>query len=136
MASNIRLVKIGALLFSQFSLLLALNFQFFGMVAAYKMMGHKRKKKEGRFLLIYSGHRFPNSFTLLHLICVEVTVLVVHFRFVIRQASNKIFDFIAVIPLKPGSRHHVSLETNHWACPRHFSTQVTSLFRSRAEISF
>ena len=128
MALNIRLVKIGALLPSQFSLFSALNFQFFGMVAAYKMMDHKRKKKEGRFLLINSGHRFPNSFILLHLICVEVTVLVVHFRFVIRQAPNKFFDFIAFFPLKPGSRHLVSLKTNHCACPRHFSTQVTSLF--------
>ena len=128
MASNIRLVKIGALLLSQFSLLLALNFHFFGMVAANKMMEHKRKKNESRFLLICSGHRFPNSLTLLHLICVEVTVLVVHFRFVIRQARNKISDFIAVIPLKPGSCHLVSLKTNHCACPRHFSTQVTSLF--------
>ena len=128
MASNIRLVKIGALLLLKCSLLLALNFHFFGMVAAYKMMEHKRKKKEGWFLLIYSGHRFPNSFTLLHLICVEVTVLVVHFRFIIRQAPNKIFNFIAVIPLKPGSRHLVSLKTNHCACPRHFLSQVTSLF--------
>ena len=41
MASRIRLVKMGALLLSQFSLLLALNFQLFGMVAAYKMMEHK-----------------------------------------------------------------------------------------------
>ena len=128
MASNIRLVKIGPLLVSKFSLFLALNFQFFGMVAAYKIMEHKRKKKEGRFLLISSGHRFPNSFIMLHLICFEVSVLVVHFRFVICQAPNKIFDFISVIPLKPGSRHLVSLKTNHCPCPHHFSTQVTSLF--------
>ena len=35
-------MKIGALLLSQFSSLLALNFQFLGMVAAYKMMERKR----------------------------------------------------------------------------------------------
>ena len=41
MASRIRLVKMGTLLLSQFSLLSALNLQLFGTVAAYKMMEHK-----------------------------------------------------------------------------------------------
>ena len=38
MALRTRIVKIGALLLSQFGLLAALNFQLFGMVTAYKMM--------------------------------------------------------------------------------------------------
>ena len=42
MASTTQIVKMGALLLSQFSLFLALNFQLFGIVAAYKMMEHKR----------------------------------------------------------------------------------------------
>ena len=42
MAPTTRIVKIGALILSQFGLLAALNFQFFGMVTAYKMMELKR----------------------------------------------------------------------------------------------
>ena len=38
MAPTTRIVKIGALLLSQFGLLAALNFQLFGMVTVYKMM--------------------------------------------------------------------------------------------------
>ena len=42
MAPRTRIVKIGALLLSQFGLLAALNFQLFGTVTAYKMMEIKR----------------------------------------------------------------------------------------------
>ena len=42
MAQRTRIVKIGALLLSQFGLLAALNFQLFGMVVAYRMMELKR----------------------------------------------------------------------------------------------
>ena len=38
MAPRTRIVKIGALILSQFGLLSALNFQLFGMVTAYKIM--------------------------------------------------------------------------------------------------
>jgi len=38
MVSRTRIVKMGASLLSQFSLLLALDFQLFGIVAAYKMI--------------------------------------------------------------------------------------------------
>ena len=41
-APRARIVKIGALLLSQFSLLAALNFQLFGMVTAYEVMELKR----------------------------------------------------------------------------------------------
>ena len=41
MAPRTRIVKIGALLLSQFGLLAVLNFQLFGMVTAYKMIGLK-----------------------------------------------------------------------------------------------
>ena len=44
MAPRTRIVKIGALLLSQFGLLAALNFQLFWMVTAYKMMELKRKE--------------------------------------------------------------------------------------------
>ena len=42
MAPRTRIVKIGALILSQFGLLAALNSQLFGMVTAYKMMELKR----------------------------------------------------------------------------------------------
>ena len=42
MGPRTRIVKIGALLLSQFGLLVALNFHFFGMITAYKMMELKR----------------------------------------------------------------------------------------------
>ena len=38
MAPRAQIVKIGALIFSQFGLLVALNFQLFGVVTAYKTM--------------------------------------------------------------------------------------------------
>lgn len=41
LASRVRLAKMGALLLLQCSLLFALNFQHFGIVAAYKMREHK-----------------------------------------------------------------------------------------------
>ena len=44
MAPRTRIVKIGALLLSQFGFLAALNFQLFGMVTAYKMMGLSEAK--------------------------------------------------------------------------------------------
>ena len=43
MAPRTRIVKIGALLLSQFGLLAALDFQLFGMVTAYKMNGTEAK---------------------------------------------------------------------------------------------
>ena len=43
MAPRTRIVKIGALLLSQFGLLAALNFQLFGMVTAYEMMELERQ---------------------------------------------------------------------------------------------
>ena len=42
MGPRTQIVKIGALLLSQFGLLAALNFQLFGMTTAYKMMELKR----------------------------------------------------------------------------------------------
>ena len=42
MAPRTRIVKIGALLLSQFDLLLTLNFPLFRMLTAYKMMELKR----------------------------------------------------------------------------------------------
>ena len=47
MALATRIVKIGALLLSQFGLLAALNFQLFGMITAYKMMEMKRNLSFG-----------------------------------------------------------------------------------------
>ena len=50
MAPRTRIVKIGALLLSQFGLLAALNFQLFGMVTAYKMMELKRNLSLAAYL--------------------------------------------------------------------------------------
>ena len=43
MAPRTRILKIGALLLSQFGLLLALNFQLFGMVTVYNDVGTETK---------------------------------------------------------------------------------------------
>ena len=49
-APRTRIVKIGALILSQFGLLAALNLQFFGMVTAYKMMALKRNLSLAAYL--------------------------------------------------------------------------------------
>ena len=49
-ALRTRIVKIGALILSQFGLLAALNFQLFGMVKAYKMMELKRNLSLAAYL--------------------------------------------------------------------------------------
>ena len=50
MAPRARIVKIGALILSQFGLLGALNFQLFGMVTAYKMMELKQNLSLAAYL--------------------------------------------------------------------------------------
>ena len=50
MAPRARLVKISALILSQFGLLVALNFQLFGMVTAYKTMELKRNLSLAAYL--------------------------------------------------------------------------------------
>ena len=89
MAPRTRIVKIGALLLSQFGLLAAPNFQLFGMVTAYKMMELKQNlslaaylsarktylERTTRYLQARRVHCFPNSLVLFTLICIEVDVL-------------------------------------------------------------
>ena len=89
MAPRTRIVKIGALLLSQFGLLAALNFQLFGMVTAYKMMELKRNlslasylsarttylQRKRRYLQARRVRGFPDSLVLFNLICIEVDVL-------------------------------------------------------------
>ena len=50
MAPKTRIVKIGALLLSQFGSMTALTFQLFWMVAAYKMMELKRNLSLAAYL--------------------------------------------------------------------------------------
>ena len=85
MAPRTRIVKIGALLLSQFGLLAALNFQLFGMVTAYKMMELKQNlslaaylsawktylQRKRRYLQACRVHGFPNSLVLCNLICMK-----------------------------------------------------------------
>ena len=114
MAPRTRVVKIGALLSSQFGLLTELNFQLFWMVTAYKMMEIKwnlslaayllarktylqRKKK---YLQARRVHGFPDSVVLFNLVCSEVDVLILYLSFEIRETMNKILSFITLIPLK------------------------------------
>ena len=121
-----RIVKIGALILSQFGLLAALNFQLFGMVTAYKMMELKRNlslaaylsarktylQRKRRYLQARRVHGFPDSLVLFNLICIEVDVLTLYLSFEIRETMNKILYFIALIPLKslllPSGSHIVS----------------------------
>ena len=110
MAPRTRIVKIGALLLSQFGLLAALNFQLFGMVTAYKMMELKRnlslaaylnrRPEESRFFFINVSHGFSDSLVLFNLVCIEVDVLILHLSFEICETTNKILYFISFAPLK------------------------------------
>ena len=89
MAPRTRIVKIGALLLSQFGFLAALKFQLFGMATAYKMMELKQNlslaaylsarktylQRKRRYLQARRVHCFPNSLVLFNLICIEVDVL-------------------------------------------------------------
>ena len=136
MAPRTRIVKIGALLLSQFGLLAALNFQLFGMVTAYKMMELKRNlslaaylsarktylQRKRRYLQARRVHGFPDSLVLFNLICIEVDVLTLYLSFEIRETMNTILYFIALIPLKslllPSGSH------------------IASCFSARAEIPF
>ena len=115
MAPRTRIVKIGALILSQFGLLSALNFQLFGMVTAYKMMELKRNlslaayvsarktylQRKRRYLEARRVHGFNDSLVLFNLICIEVDALTLYMSFEIRETMNKIIYFIALIPLKP-----------------------------------
>ena len=83
MAPRTRIVKIGALLLSQFGLLAARNFQLFWMVTAYKMMELKRNlslapylsarktylQRKRRHFQARRVHGFPDSVVLFNLIC-------------------------------------------------------------------
>ena len=136
MAPRTRIVKIAALLFSQFGLLPALNLQLFGIATAYKMMELKRNlslaaylsarktylQRKGRYLQARRVHRFPNSLVLFKLICIEVDVLTLYLSFEIRETMNTILYFIALIPLKT----LLLLSGSH----------IVSCFSARAEIPF
>ena len=135
-AKRTRVLKIGALLLSQFGLLAVLNFQLFGMVTAYKMMELKRNlslaaylsarktylQRKRRYFQARRVHGFLDSFVLFNLICIEVDVLTLYLSFEIRETMNTILYFIALIPLKslllPSGSH------------------IVSCFSARAEIPF
>ena len=136
MASKTRIVKIGALLLSQFGLLAALNFQLFGMVTAYKMMELKQNLSLAAYLLAKKTylqrkrrclqarrvHGFPNSLVLFNLICIEVDVLTLYPSFELKETMNTILYFIALIPLK--------------SLLLHSGSHIVSCFSARAEIPF
>ena len=130
-------MKLSALLLSQFGLLAALNFQLFWMVTAYKMMELKRnlslaaylsagktylQRKRTGYLHARRVHGFLDSVVLFNLICSEVDVLILFLSFEIRETTNMILSFIALIPLKsllsPSGSH------------------IVSCFSARAEIPF
>ena len=120
MAWRSRIVKIGALLLSQFCLLGALNFQLFEMVTAYKMMERKRNlslaaylsarktylERKKRHLRAPRVHGFSDSLVLFNLVCIKVDVLTLHLSFEICETTTEILYFIDFFPLK--SRLHRS----------------------------
>ena len=125
MVPRTRIVKIGALILSQFGLLAALNVQLFEMVTAYKMMELRRNlslaaylsarktylQRKRRYLHARRVHGFPDSLVLFNLICIEVDVFTLYLSFEIRETMNTILYFIALIPLKallPSDSHIVS----------------------------
>ena len=99
MAPWTRIVKIGALLLSQFGLPATLNFQLVRMVTPYKMMELKRNlslaaylsarktslQRKGRFLQARRVHGFLDGVVLFSLICSEVDVLILYLGFEIRE---------------------------------------------------
>ena len=104
MAPRTRIVKIGALILSQFGLLAALNFQLFGMVTDYKMMELKpnlslaaylsgRKtylQRKRRYLQARRVHGFPDSLELFKLIRIEVDVVTLYLSFEMKETMNTI----------------------------------------------
>ena len=89
MAPRTRIMKVGALILSQFGLSASLNFQLFGMATAYKIMELSRNlslaaylsarktylQRKRRYLQARRVHGFPDSLVLFNLICIEVYVL-------------------------------------------------------------
>ena len=122
MAPRAQIMKIGALILSQFGLLAALNCQLSGMATAYKMMELKQNlslvaylsarktylQRKRRYLQARRVHGSPDS-VLFNLVCIEVDVLTLYLSFEIRETMNTILYFIALIPLKllllPSGRH-------------------------------
>ena len=109
-----RIVKMGAVLLAQF-ILLALNFQLFGMVTAYKIV-------EMRGETCFWSHRRTTSY------CITLSAL--KSLLLYSQASNKILNFIAFFPPKSfllGSQPTCFLENNLIA--HAFSAQADIPFR-------
>ena len=114
MVPRTRIVKISALLLSQFGLLAALNFQVIGMGTAYNMMELKRNlslaaylsarktylQRKRRYLQARRVHGYSDSLVLFNLVCIEVDVLILNPSFKTCETTNKILYFISFIPLK------------------------------------
>ena len=136
MAPRARIMKMGALLLQQFGLLAALNFELFWTATDYKMMELKQNlslaaylsarktclQRKRRYLQARRVHGLLDSIVLFNLICSDVDVLILYLCFEIRETTNKILSFIALIQLRslllPSSSH------------------VVSCFSARAEIPF
>ena len=92
-------------------------------LAAYLSAGktYLQTKRTG-YLHAGRVHGFLDSFVLFNLICSEVDVLILFLSIEIRETTNKILSFIALIPLKslllPSGSH------------------IVSCFSARAEIQF
>ena len=125
-AKGTRIVKIGALLLSQFGLLAALNFQLFWdgnslqddgteaylSLAAYLSARKTYLQRKRKYFQARRVHGFLDSFVVFNLICIEVDVLTLYLSFEIRETMNTVLYFIALIPLKslllPSGSHIVS----------------------------
>ena len=134
MAPRTRIVKIGALLLSQFGLLAALNFQLFWMATAYKMMEikrnlslaaypsarktylHRSKEKISSKLAKFMAS-LTASYRLTLSGCIQVDVLILHLSFEICETTNKILRLlhsteiaspsdVAAAILFPGKQYH------------------------------
>ena len=107
MALRTRIVEIGALLFSQM-MELKRNLS----LAAYLSARKTYLQRKTRYLQARRVHGFPNSLVLFNLICIEVDVLTLYPSLEIRETTNTILYFIALIPLKslllPSGSHIVS----------------------------
>ena len=129
MVPRTRIVKIGALLFLQFGLLVTLNSQLCKIVTAYrrwwnwsetflwlhisKPERHNYIERKDLFRLIVHVHGRSDSLVLFNLVCIEVDVLIFHLSLDICETMNTIlyfiFSFLAAAMLFPGKQ-------NRWAC--------------------
>ena len=112
---------------------LKLNLSLAGYLSARKTYLQRKR----RYLQASRVHGFLDSVALFNLICSEVDVLILYLSFEIRETTNKILSFIALIPLKslllPSGSHIVSCFSARAEIPFRLH-EIFSVFLARTEL--